>query len=157
VDSASDCPICYEPLGYAKAALTWCAACGNNLHGECMAHWAQSKRASGERVTCPLCRTKWADPDKLAPPGAAGKKGNGGAAAASRVDGVTVARDANGYLNLGGRPQARRRRRAYYDYNGDGGYDDDDDEDEEEEDEDGEEEESSESEESSGGEWEDGW
>jgi hypothetical protein len=58
-----DCPICFTPLEADASGgdkPVYCkAACGNNFHTECFSQWAATKRASGSKVTCPLCRTEW--------------------------------------------------------------------------------------------------
>lgn len=82
-----DCPICFDELalpgrapgGASGEAVSFCCTCGNNVHTACMQHWARSKRAQGVAVTCPLCRSPWAD--GVAPPGGGGGGGTPGGAA----------------------------------------------------------------------------
>ncbi|PSC74170.1 SWIM zinc finger isoform B [Micractinium conductrix] len=90
-----DCPVCFDEMEASGEAVSWCLACGNNIHRSCMQHWASSKRAQRSDVTCPLCRAPWADGS--APPGA----GAGGAAAAA-------AGGAGQYLNLAQYSEAHR-------------------------------------------------
>lgn len=57
-----DCPICFEEMkpGSRSEPLVWCkAACGQNIHRQCFEMWANTKRGSGDKVTCPYCRSKW--------------------------------------------------------------------------------------------------
>ncbi|EON98227.1 putative swim zinc finger protein [Phaeoacremonium minimum UCRPA7] len=58
-----DCPICFNELDPAKEAVVWCrAACGQNIHKECFAMWAATKRQNTGRngeITCPFCRSVW--------------------------------------------------------------------------------------------------
>lgn len=55
-----ECPICYCEFENTKTEnIVYCkAACGNNVHKDCMASWATAK--SG-KATCPYCRANWAD------------------------------------------------------------------------------------------------
>ena len=54
-----DCPICCVEFD-DKETVVWCkAACGNNIHEGCFDQWATQKRANGDRITCPFCRTVW--------------------------------------------------------------------------------------------------
>ena len=39
--------------------LTFCPACGNNIHTDCMKMWSEHRQGTGEVVTCPLCREAW--------------------------------------------------------------------------------------------------
>jgi len=60
VSADDDCPICCTAFDPAADAIAWCrAACGNNVHAECFAQWAATKRAQRAAVTCPFCRTPW--------------------------------------------------------------------------------------------------
>jgi len=72
VSADDDCPICFEPLGANDAVLTWCDACGNSMHSQCMTMWARGKPAGG--VTCVYCRAVWVDPRRKP----AGGGGGGG-------------------------------------------------------------------------------
>jgi hypothetical protein len=48
------------PFEPEKEEIVFCkAACGNNVHKECFEQWAATKRAQGDEVTCPFCRTPW--------------------------------------------------------------------------------------------------
>ncbi|TPX11273.1 uncharacterized protein E0L32_001091 [Thyridium curvatum] len=67
-----DCPICFNELvGAERETLVWCrAACGQNMHKECLEMWAATKRKSstgiaGSEVTCPLCRSVWQGDDEI--------------------------------------------------------------------------------------------
>lgn len=64
-----DCPICFNELDPAKEAVVWCrAACGQNIHKECFAMWAATKRQNTGRnaeVTCPFCRSAWQGDDDM--------------------------------------------------------------------------------------------
>jgi hypothetical protein len=77
-----DCPICYTEFEPGKEAIVYCrAACGNNVHKECMDNWT---RASLGKATCPYCRSLWAATDVL------GKK--------LSLDGAQV--NEEGYVNV---------------------------------------------------------
>jgi hypothetical protein len=77
-----ECPICYcEFEGSEKNNIVYCkAACGNNVHKDCMASWASAK--SG-KATCPYCRAAWED-DSLT----------------GKVDMKGATRNEDGYLNV---------------------------------------------------------
>ena len=55
-----ECPICYCEFEVAeKENIVYCkAACGNNVHKDCMASWATAKQG---KATCPYCRAAWED------------------------------------------------------------------------------------------------
>ncbi|KAF2706036.1 hypothetical protein K504DRAFT_414181 [Pleomassaria siparia CBS 279.74] len=55
-----DCPICYSDLDMAETNnIVYCkAACGNNVHKDCMASWIAAKAG---KPTCPYCRALWED------------------------------------------------------------------------------------------------
>ncbi|KAF2111003.1 hypothetical protein BDV96DRAFT_472711, partial [Lophiotrema nucula] len=54
-----ECPICYSEFDPESEKIVYCkAACGNNVHNDCMSNWAQAR---GGKATCPYCRAKWAD------------------------------------------------------------------------------------------------
>ncbi|KAK9841932.1 hypothetical protein WJX84_004500 [Apatococcus fuscideae] len=69
-----DCPICFEDLQAAaegnQEPLVFCKECGNSVHRQCFERWTSSKRASGDAITCVLCRAPW---DVPADPGEGGK------------------------------------------------------------------------------------
>lgn len=51
--------------GSSQEPLVFCKECGNNVHKQCFERWTSSKRASGDAITCVLCRAPWdvpADP-----------------------------------------------------------------------------------------------
>lgn len=52
----ADCCVCFEPLQQAGQRISFCAACGNNVHGDCIGHWLRSQRQRGGQPSCPLCR-----------------------------------------------------------------------------------------------------
>jgi hypothetical protein len=56
-----ECPICYTNLEPGKEAIVYCkAACGNNVHKQCMQSWAAAKAG---KPTCPYCRAQWEQED----------------------------------------------------------------------------------------------
>lgn len=56
-----NCPICFMEFENGFTDTVYCkAACGNNIHKECMQQWAASRQRSSAPVTCPFCRAKWA-------------------------------------------------------------------------------------------------
>lgn len=61
-----ECPICFETMKEEQEELSWCAACGNNMHLQCVSQWASQKRQQGRLVTCVLCRRDWVDGSKPA-------------------------------------------------------------------------------------------
>lgn len=64
VSADDDCPICCMAFEPDADDIAWCrAACGNNVHCECFAQWAATKRAQRAAVTCPFCRTPWQEDD----------------------------------------------------------------------------------------------
>jgi hypothetical protein len=65
--SAEDnCPICFMEFENGHKDTVFCrAACGNNIHKECMEKWAASRKQSSAPVTCPFCRANWADDDGI--------------------------------------------------------------------------------------------
>ena len=76
------CPICYDDMTEGQE-ITYCkSACGNNVHTKCMKMWADNRIASGEEVTCPMCRTGWGVPDWLG--------NNGVRTRRERFDGLAV-------------------------------------------------------------------
>ena len=71
------CPICYDSMASPNGGggeVTYCRrSCGKNVHTKCMKMWADNRVATGEAVTCPLCRGDWGVPDWLrAGPGYSG-------------------------------------------------------------------------------------
>jgi hypothetical protein len=48
-----ECVICHEELDAFKQTVTYCKACGNNLHQDCMKQWVEKNN------TCPTCRGNW--------------------------------------------------------------------------------------------------
>lgn len=64
-----DCPICFEEMTGEKEPITWCQACGNNMHEVCFKRWAQSKRSLSQPVTCVYCRANWIGEGGNAGPG----------------------------------------------------------------------------------------
>ena len=52
-DIEGECVICHEDLDTLTANLTYCKACGNNLHQDCMNIWHDTNS------TCPTCRAEW--------------------------------------------------------------------------------------------------
>ena len=60
-----NCPICFMQFENGITNTVFCkAACGNNIHEECMQQWAASRQRSSAPVTCPFCRTPWVEEDK---------------------------------------------------------------------------------------------
>ncbi|KAF2431921.1 hypothetical protein EJ08DRAFT_586435 [Tothia fuscella] len=55
-----NCPICFMEFENGQEGTVYCkAACGNNIHKDCMDQWAASRQRSSAPVTCPFCRTTW--------------------------------------------------------------------------------------------------
>jgi hypothetical protein len=52
------CPICYDSFADCdRAKIAWCRlSCGGNFHRKCVKAWIESRRASGDAPTCPMCR-----------------------------------------------------------------------------------------------------
>jgi hypothetical protein len=75
------CPICFMEFENGHEGTVFCkAACGNNIHKgtfcsasnlqvlansvtECFDQWAASRKRSAAPVTCPFCRSRWANGD----------------------------------------------------------------------------------------------
>lgn len=77
-----ECPICYMEFEPHKEVIVYCrAACGNNVHKDCMDHWMHAQHG---KATCPYCRSTW--------------EGNG--LTISKVDLQNISRDADGYVNI---------------------------------------------------------
>lgn len=80
-----ECPICYTEFEAEKEAIVYCkAACGNNVHKDCMQSWIA---ATHGKATCPYCRAKWEDSEFD------GKFGD--------VNLTGAERNEDGYLNVG--------------------------------------------------------
>eukprot|EP00128_Syssomonas_multiformis_P014556 Colp12_sorted_trinity150504_noHs@13194 len=59
LSAEDDCPICLLPMCEGER-LTWCKhGCCKALHDNCMAVWADERKARNELVCCPLCRSLW--------------------------------------------------------------------------------------------------
>lgn len=65
-----DCPICFETMASGGEKVSSCPECGNHIHAGCLKRWADSKRSTGQPITCPLCRGSLG--------GEAGSGGSGG-------------------------------------------------------------------------------
>ena len=73
-DGDEVCAICQDDMKDSDS-LTWCSSgCGHNFHVTCMKQNAKFRKANGDDVTCPFCRTEW------------------GEIVASRIDGKRVKR-----------------------------------------------------------------
>ncbi|KAF2789989.1 hypothetical protein K505DRAFT_377835 [Melanomma pulvis-pyrius CBS 109.77] len=77
-----ECPICYCEFEITESKnIVYCkAACGNNVHKDCMASWATAKRG---KATCPYCRAAWAEEE-----------------CSGKVDLQGATRNQEGYLNV---------------------------------------------------------
>mmetsp|Transcript_1519 Transcript_1519/g.5999 ORF Transcript_1519/g.5999 Transcript_1519/m.5999 type:complete len:822 (-) Transcript_1519:95-2560(-) len=67
LEPGESCPICMDTMS-PEDALVGCEQCYNLVHNRCMRVWAEHKQASGDAVSCPLCRANWgtkADPSRL--------------------------------------------------------------------------------------------
>jgi hypothetical protein len=51
-----ECPICYMEFEKNEAIVYCKAACGNNVHKDCMNSWIAASRG---KATCPYCRSNW--------------------------------------------------------------------------------------------------
>lgn len=112
-----DCPICFEEMKTASGseALVWCkAACGQNIHHQCFEMWANTKRASSTKVTCPYCRSDWEGDSgqvNLANVKKYNKVGEDGYYNVADQLGISTKRDYSTYSRWGSRhPQSYRRR-----------------------------------------------
>lgn len=109
-----ECPICcndFEPT--SSETIVYCkAACGNNIHKDCFAQWAATKR--GKTITCPFCRSPWQDDEANLPEIAKGASRNveGYVNVASQL-GLSGRRDYSTYNSFWVRGQARRGRLAW--------------------------------------------
>jgi hypothetical protein len=57
-----NCPICFSEFEHGHKDTVFCkAACGNNIHNECMEQWAASRNRNSAPVTCPFCRSNWTE------------------------------------------------------------------------------------------------
>ncbi|GAB7329615.1 hypothetical protein MBLNU13_g01362t1 [Cladosporium sp. NU13] len=109
-----ECPICcndFEP-GSSETIVYCRAACGNNVHKDCFAQWAATKR--GQTITCPFCRSPWQDDEANLPEIAKGASTNaeGYVNVASQL-GLSGRRDYSTYNSYWVRGQARRGRIAW--------------------------------------------
>lgn len=94
-----ECPICcvdFEP-GNTKEEIVYCkASCGNNVHKECFAQWAATKK--GGEVTCPFCRAQWqGDEEALKKVASAGKVNAEGYVNVASQLGISGKRDYSSY------------------------------------------------------------
>ena len=119
-----DCAICMEEMiegkNDRKNALVWCQGqCGQNIHKQCFNEWAKNQISSGDEVTCPYCRTRWANSEDYG--GNSGSNGRGGR---GRTSGGDYGDSVNeGYLNFGEEQgQDRYRDTSTYSDWGWGGY-----------------------------------
>ncbi|KAM0706439.1 hypothetical protein Q7P35_005766 [Cladosporium inversicolor] len=108
-----ECPICcndFEP-GSSETIVYCKTACGNNIHKDCFAQWAATKR--GQTITCPFCRSPWQDDEANLPEIAKGASRNaeGYVNVASQL-GLSGRRDYSTYNSFWVRGQARRGRLA---------------------------------------------
>lgn len=51
-----ECPICYTEFEPDEEIVYCKAACGNNVHKDCMQSWMAAKAGN---ATCPYCRAEW--------------------------------------------------------------------------------------------------
>jgi hypothetical protein len=116
VETDEPCAICFDDMGTNMALLTYCMACGNNMHKVCMQQWATAKRSRGEAVSCPYCRASWTDPSAANPTVAAivpvdGAKPSkqGGFINLADVAGISKSRDTSTYHNHGYRRYSKGR------------------------------------------------
>jgi hypothetical protein len=102
-----DCPICYEEMS-SKDATVWCeVACGKSMHKQCFQTWADTKKRTGEEVTCVYCRSAW----KTTAAPAKGKKGKKGVI------------NHEGYVNMANlQGMSLQRDHSSYNWNDDYGY-----------------------------------
>jgi hypothetical protein len=54
------CPICQDVMT-PDDAVACCGVCSQYAHNRCMRVWAEHRQASGDKVTCPLCRADWGE------------------------------------------------------------------------------------------------
>lgn len=109
-----ECPICCNDFERGSSeTIVYCkAACGNNIHKDCFAQWAATKR--GQTITCPFCRSPWQDDEANLPEIAKGASRNaeGYVNVASQL-GLSGRRDYSTYNSFWVRGQARRGRIAW--------------------------------------------
>jgi hypothetical protein len=109
-----ECPICCNDFEQGSSeTIVYCkAACGNNIHKNCFAQWAATKR--GQTITCPFCRSPWQDDEANLPEIAKGASRNaeGYVNVASQL-GLSGRRDYSTYNSFWVRGQARRGRVAW--------------------------------------------
>jgi E3 ubiquitin-protein ligase ZSWIM2 len=59
LDPEEVCCVCHEEMK-ENENLTYCkVGCGRNIHTDCIEVWVKHKVSSGEKISCPLCRTDW--------------------------------------------------------------------------------------------------
>ena len=75
-----ECPICYTDFDEKEAVVYCKAACGNNVHKDCMNSWAVARQG---KATCPYCRAAWVDDGFL-----------------GKVNLEGASRNEDGYLNI---------------------------------------------------------
>ena len=66
-EADGDCPICLCEMSDEEVKddlISYCKACGQNLHSKCMTVWARNSVMKGETTTCPLCRAEWKEEKK---------------------------------------------------------------------------------------------
>lgn len=109
-----ECPICCNDFELTSSeTIVYCkAACGNNIHKDCFAQWAATKR--GQTITCPFCRSPWHDDEAKLPAIAKGasKNAEGYVNVAGQL-GLSGHRDYSTYNSFWVRGQARRGRLAW--------------------------------------------
>lgn len=60
----TECAICYEEMTEEQRFQT---GCFHHFHKECMGRWVTQRRASFERVSCPMCRAPVRAPSQTSP------------------------------------------------------------------------------------------
>ncbi|KAK3951429.1 hypothetical protein QBC32DRAFT_162952 [Pseudoneurospora amorphoporcata] len=105
-----DCPICFCELEADKPAeIVWCrAACGQNIHEECLEMWASTKRKQNgggaqAEVTCPYCRSVWEGDDDMVKKIKKGKVTSEGYYNVADQLGISGVRDTSTYYYGGSR------------------------------------------------------
>jgi hypothetical protein len=58
----TECSICYSDLTHETTVKT---SCGHYFHDECFNGWKQTRQATLQRVTCPMCRGLHPNPKPL--------------------------------------------------------------------------------------------
>jgi len=56
--SALECPVCFEEIGEADAAMRCCGTAGraHYFHATCLSRWVNTCRGNWATATCPVCR-----------------------------------------------------------------------------------------------------